>query len=176
MLGFEYRRNLDGTSEAPVIWDEIGGNSVVITLNDAIRINTSGFIALAASNQGILGFVQGVVDKNGIPVDPDSGSLNTWTMPSDNQTVAQNKVRFIPALPHYLFANDASGDLARSNLYQFFDLSDEDQVNQGSATDTATAQLQLIALDPDGDGDASKGLFRVVESLVGQIGTKNVEA
>jgi hypothetical protein len=65
--------------------------------------------------------------------------------------------------PFALFSNDSSGTLATTNLMQFFDLTDEDTINQGSASD-ASGQFQLVGLDPDGDADASKGLFRIAES------------
>jgi len=64
-----------------------------------------------------------------------------------------------------LFSNDSSGTLATTNLLQFFDLTDEDTINQSSASDTS-GQFQLIGLDPDNDGDVSKGLFRIAESML----------
>jgi len=48
---------------------------------------------------------------------------------------------------------------------QFFDLTDEDTINASSADDNK-GQFQLVGLDPDNDGDASKGLFRIAESML----------
>ena len=171
MGGFQFRKNLAGQSDAYVTLSVVGKNSVTFKKGDAIRINADGFADLADATEGIAGIVDGVTTAKDTRTDPDSGTLDEYTMASDNETVAQLKIKFIPALVNYLFSNDASGDLAQTNLLQYFDLSDKDQVNQGSATNTATAQMRLVELDPDGDGDASKGLFQIVESQFAQIAT-----
>ena len=73
--------------------------------------------------------------------------------------------------PDFLFFNDADDDLGQTNLLQYFDTNDENDVDFATATDTATKQMRLIELDPDGDGDASKGLFQITESQFAQIAT-----
>ena len=174
MAGFTYRKNLDGSSQSPTVFEVIGKNSIVFQVGDLIRINTSGFADVVDATEHIAGVVVGVVDKNGGRIDADSGALDTYTMASDNQTVAQKKVRFIPALPNYLFYNDADDTLAQTNLFQFMDTNDENDADVGTATDTSSAQLRLIQLDPDGDGDASKGLFQIVESQFAQVSASNI--
>lgn len=164
MAGFKYRKNIDGSTGAPTILEGIGKNSVVFSEGDLIRVNTSGFIDVVDTGEAITGVVQGVVDAHGIKIDPDTGTLDTYTMASDNQTVAQKRVRYIPALPHYLFYNDADASLTQAMDLKYFDTNDENDVDVASATDSTTAQVQLIERDPDGDADASKGLFRIAES------------
>ena len=168
MSGFKFRKSLDG-NPAPVSLEFIGKNSVEFQIGDLVRINTAGFCDVSDSGEEIVGVVEGVVDKNGINVDPDSASTpDVFTMASDNQTVAQKRIKVCPALPQYLFYNDTDGSLAQSNLLQYADVANANQVTTGGLTDTATAQVRLIQLDPDNDGDASKGLFQIVESqLVG---------
>jgi hypothetical protein len=161
MLGFEFRKSLNA-SETPQLLYFIADNSDVITVGDAVKINTDGHAELLTAGAKVAGVVAHVVDANGLPLTPDSGTLHTYTMPSDNETVAQNKVGIYVG-KDLLFANDSSGSLATTNLMQFFDVTDEDTINQGSASDTA-GQFQLVGLDPDGDGDASKGLFKIAES------------
>lgn len=174
MAGFEYRRSLIGTA-APAVFDLLGSNSVVFQKGDAIRIDADGNAALVTTGDDIHGFVTGVVGPNQESVDPDSGSLDTWTMTSDNETVAKERVRYVPALPFYLFYNDSDDTLAASNNFQFFDLNDENDVDVASASDS-TGQVQLVERDPDGDADASKGLFRVRESTWAQVMTSGIEA
>ena len=177
MSGFRYRKNLDGTAGAPANLNVVGANSVVFQVGDLIRVNTSGFGALVTTGDVILGVVTGVTDKNGIAVDPDSATLEVYTMASDNQTVAQKKVHFIPALPNYLFFNDSDDTLARTNLFQFFDVNDENDVDVATAHDSTSSQVRLVEIDPDGDGDASKGLFQIVESFFSQLqGSGGIEA
>ena len=181
MSGFTYRKNISGGSEAPVMLDVVGANSVVFQVGDVIRINTSGFGALFVAGDLVLGVVTGIVDKNGNAIDPDSGTLDTYTMASDNQTVAQKKVQYIPALQQYLFYNDSDDTLARTNLFQYFPLNDENDVNGSSSSDSTLDTVRLIEIDPDHDGDASKGLFQIVESLWAQnaggvVDTSGIEA
>lgn len=166
MSGFKFRKSLHGSSEAGIL-ELPGANSVVFQVGDAIRIDEDGKAALIVTGDNILGFVAGVVSKDGVSIDPDSGTLDTYTMASNNETVAQNKIQYTPALQEYLFYNDADNTLAATNLFQLFDLNDENDVDVASASDT-TGQVRLIQLDPDGDGDASKGLFQVVESFFAQ--------
>lgn len=173
MAGFSYRKNLDGSSQSPTNIYVIGKNSVVFSAGDIIRVNTSGFADIATTGEEIAGVVTTVVTSAGSPVTPDSGTTETWTLASDNQTSAKRKVGFIPALPNYLFFNDSDDTLAQTNLFQYFDTNDENDVDVATATDTATAQVRLIEIDPDHDSDASKGLFQIVESQFAPISVGN---
>lgn len=161
MAGFSYRKSLI-TKDEPTLLYFIIDNSDTITLGDAIMINTDGHAVVATAGEEVAGIAACVVDKNGIAVDPDSGTTDTWTVESDNETDKMYKVGLIVS-PFALFSTDTSGTLATTNLMQFFDLTDEDTINQGSASDTG-GQFQLVGLDPDNDGDVSKGLFKIAES------------
>ena len=168
MPGFEFRKNLDGSAYVPSLLYKIGANGVTLTIGDPVRVDADGFCALAdAITDGIAGIVVQVVDKNGKSIDPDSGTLHDYTMGAANETTAtqQYKVGFIPALPQYLFYNDADDTLTRTMEFQFFNITaGSAQIDVATATDTANEQFRLIERDPDHDGDASKGLFQIVES------------
>ena len=169
--GFQYAKDMDGTTKVPALLYVIGKNSVTFTIGDLVRINTSGFCDIADANtEAIAGVVSQIVDKNGKSVDADSGTLHDYTMNSANQTSAsyQYKIGFIPALPNYLFYNDTSGDLTRTMMFQYFYLTSESQVDGTSGTDTHVEQFRLIERDPDHDADASKGLFQIVQSQFAQ--------
>lgn len=173
--GFHYARNLDGSSNAPATLRVIGKNSVVFEVGDAIRINTSGFADIATAGEFVAGICVGVEtrDTGGTgaagPADIDSGSPNTWTMASDNQTSAKEMVVFIPALPQFLFWNDADADLSESDIGQYFDLVSETQIDGDTNHDTTTKTARLWVYDPDKDADVSKGLFQFVESQFGNV-------
>lgn len=171
MSGFSFRKSLTGAVEQPTQLSEIAKNSVVFQVGDLIRINTAGFIDLVATGEGIAGVIVGVTSKDGVPITPDVDTTDTYTMDSDNQTVAtkKKKVAYIPALADFLFFNDADDDLGQTNLLQYFNTNDENDVDFATATDTATAQVRLIQLDPDGDEDLSKGLFQIIESQFAQV-------
>jgi len=182
MAGFRFRKSLTGAGEAASL-EIIAANSVVVQVGDLIRINNAGFGSLVTTGDLVLGVVTGVVDKNGAAIDPDSGTLDIYTMASDNQTVAQKKIQYIPALQEYLFYADADGDFAQTNLMQYIGVDDENNPDAASVapSDTVVNTLRLVQLDPDGDGDASKGLFQIVESFwaqncMGTVDTGGIEA
>lgn len=168
MAGFSFRKSLDGANVAPATLRVIGKNSVEFAKGDAVRINTSGFVDVCDAGEGIAGFVVGVENRDGTPVAYDSGDIDIWTMASDNQTVAKKMIVFIPALPQYLFFNDADGNMDEAHVGLYFDLASHSQVDEDTHSDTTQATVRLWQYDPDGDADASKGLFQVVESQFGQ--------
>lgn len=181
MSGFSYRKNIDGSAYAPSLLRITAANSIVVQKGDLIRVNNAGFGALVTTGDLILGVVEGVEDENGLPVTTDSGTTDTWTMASDNQTVAQKRIAYIPALQNYLFYNDSDDTLARTNLFQYFPLNDENDVNGSSSSDSTIDSVRLIEIDPDNDGDASKGLWQIVESFWAQncggtVDTSGIEA
>jgi hypothetical protein len=181
MAGFKYRKSLSGVNQGPAELHIIGANSIIFQVGDVIRINTGGFAALFVAGDLTLGVVTGVHDKNGIKIDPDSATTDTYTMASDNQTVAQKKVSYIPTLQDYLFYNDSDDTLAQTNLMQYFPLNDENDVNGSSSSDGTLDTVRLVEIDPDNDADASKGIWQFVESFWAQnaggtVDTAGIEA
>ena len=164
MTRFEYKKSLLAGKERQLLTGDetIVANSVELKVGDAVKWDTDGFIALATAGDKVLGIAEGLVTSKGLDVAPDSGTLDTYTMESDNETDKKYRVR-VDIAKDSLYENDSSGTLAQTNLGQFFDLTDEDQIDQSSASDTA-GQFQLVRLDPDADADVSKGLFKIAES------------
>lgn len=164
--GFTFARSLSGAIKVPAHLEMIGKNSVAFIPGDLVRINQAGFIDIVDAAEAIAGVCVGVVDKNGIAIEPDSGTLDTYTMASDNQTVAQKKVQFIPALQDYLFFNDATNDNAAADVGAFDDVTDQNTA-VGTGADTE-AQLRIIEVDPDKISDNSNTLYQIVESQFAQ--------
>lgn len=161
MAGFLFRKSLV-TKDEPTLLYFIIDNSDAVQIGDAMYINTDGHAGIATAGIKVTGIVAQVVDKNGIAVDPDSGTTDTYTVESDNETDKMWKVGLICS-QDALFSNDADDDLATTNLMQFFNVIDENTIDASDGGDTS-GQFQLVSLDPDGDGDASKGLFKIAES------------
>ena len=161
MAGFSPRKSLI-TKDEPTLLYFIIDNSDTIQIGDAIMINTDGHAVVATAGEEVAGIAVQVVDKNGKAVDCDSGTTDTWTVESDNETDKAYEVGII-ASPFMLFSNDSDDTLATTNLMMFFDLIDENTIDASSASDS-NGQFQLVGLDPDGDADASKGLFKISES------------
>ena len=183
MSGFTYRKSLSGAAQVPAELQIIGGNSVIFQKGDLIRINADGFGSLVVAGDLVLGVVTGVVNNKGIPIDPDSGYTDIWTMPTANQTTATQKynVQYIPALQDYLFYNDADSALSQTLLMTYMDVNDENDVDPGSTSDATLSTVRLVEIDPDNDADASKGLFQIVESFwaqnaMGTVDTGGIEA
>lgn len=170
-VGFELKKNLRGGGvEAPALFSFIIKNSAAVKVGDAVTIDQNGFARRTTAGEVVGGVVAGVTDINDTRLDPDSATLNTYTVASDNQTVAKKKVKIIPALPEYLFKNTASSALTQNtDLLAFADLSDQDTVNQGSLTHTATAQVRIIQIDPDNESDLTQVLVQFVESQYAAI-------
>ena len=168
-MAFNFRKNLDGSSQVPALLYGIGKNSIIFTVGDVVRFNTSGFLDLSEANEQVFGIVAGVVTSKGLPVDTDSGTINTWTMASDNQTVAMNQVSVIPAFPHYAFSADSDTTIEQASLGKYFNVNatSDGIVTSGESDTIGTLMFQLVGIDPDGDADVSKGLYRVVGSQVG---------
>lgn len=170
MAGFKLRGHLLGASN-PVTTTMVIANSQTVTVGDAVK-SSSGYAAVCDANDRILGFVQAIVDANGVDLDNANPSnfdgvytqsTQTYVASGDNATDKKVSVKII-ADPYALMYNETDDDLTEAMHMQFFSLVDEDQVDGGSNSATV-GELQLWKLDPDGDGDASKGLFRIVSWL-----------
>lgn len=174
-MAFQFRKNLDGSAYTPSLLYGIGKNSVTFSVGDAVRFNTSGFMDLATTTEQVFGIVATVVDENGIAISPDSGSTNTWTMASDNQTVDFYQVAVIPAFGHYAFSADSDTTIEQASLGKYFALNatSDGVVTAGESDTIGSLDLQLIGLDPDNDADTSKGLYRFINSQVGQSALGN---
>lgn len=168
-MAFKFRKNLDGSAYTPSLIYGIGKNSIIFTIGDAVRWNTSGFLDLVDSTEQVAGIVVSAVDTNGLPVATDSGTTNTWTMGGSNQTITLNELAIIPAFPHYAFSCDTDTTMTESDFGKYFNINSTSDgiITSGESDTIGTLIFQLIGLDPDGDGDASKGLFRIVASQMG---------
>jgi len=167
MAGFAFRKNLDGSADVPSTLSILGKNSVTFQKGDLVRVNTSGVVDVCDSTEAPAGVVVSVVDNKDSGLPTDSGTNDTWTLASNNETVAKRKVKFIPALANYLWYNDADDTLSQANIFQYFEANDENDIDVAQATD-AGGTFRLIVIDPDGDGDASKGLFQIVSCQLNQ--------
>lgn len=167
--GFALKRNLEGVHESPVILQFIIKNSAVFRKNDAVTIDQNGFARRAVAGEVVGGVCDGVCDVNGLRIDPDSTTLDTYTVASDNQTVAKKKCRLIPALPNYLFKATVESALTQNtDLLAFTDLIDHDTVD-ASISHTSSAQCKIVAIDPDNESDLTQVLVQFVESQFAQV-------
>lgn len=177
--GFFFREGLNGLEHVGHL-EVILAGSATVTIGDLVRVNNAGLLVTAASGEPVAGVLVGVVTKEGTSAfSPRAESTgiagatitgdDTIATASDNATNAVKNLKgvIIPDVSgQNLFYNDADSTLAQTNLFQFFDVANGDQVTVGSASE-ANGQVQLLQLDPDGDADVSKGLFRIAENQFG---------
>lgn len=181
--GFKYYKSLSGNMAAPTSIPFRIANSTTLRLKDAVRLNTAGFIVGAGVGGAVAGIVVGLEDENGInpfslgydvtgPTVTLAGD-DQITTSSSNQTSAHymNARIVVDPAGDILWLNTADSALARTNLFQYFDIdSNNRQVTVSTALDT-NGQVQLIALDPESTGgataDSTKGAFRIVENQFG---------
>lgn len=141
-------------------------NSIVLVLGDAVK-SASGFLTNASvTTAAIAGIVVAVVDKNGLPIDPDSGTADSYTTASDNQTVAK-KYAIIDESPFtiYSFKIDATpGTTTGSNLRNYYcDFADKTQLSESSSATTAKV-IRTLGVDPD-DATRILGTINKPEAL-----------
>lgn len=172
--GFYPRKNISH-SESPSILEYVIANSVTITIGDAIEIiDAPGFAQVADADDKIAGVCVGIVDVNGINIFTTLGAPtvsgtksgdDTYTTPSNNQTVDQVKVQIVPALEGQLFYNEADSTLTAAEVGRYFALTANGDQVTGTGDGTArTAQLvQLISL-AGGPNSFGEGLFRFSRS------------
>ncbi len=172
--GFDFRKTFNGL-EHPGTQDFILAASATVKIGDLARVNTSGYLVRAETGTSPIGVLVGIVDQNGINVFSPraSGTTGSTLTPDDqiatsstNTSDATRKLKgqvIVDVSGTCIFYNDADTTLAQTNLLQFFDVANGNQVTVGSASD-ANGQVQCIGIDPDGDADVSKGLFRINES------------
>ena len=126
-------------------------NSVIIQIGDAVTINSIGNIALHTAGDPVFGIVA-AVGKNGIQVDPDSGTTDVWTVEGDNLTdkqlyaivdVSQDSI-YSAAVTGTIGTTAASG---RSMAY--IDATDENDLSETSATRTRGTGGSFVTLGTD---------------------------
>lgn len=137
------------------------GNSVAMIVGAAVNWASTGFIGLGTAGSRVLGICQGVVGINGERLTPDSNTTDTYTVASDNQTVAKKKV-LIDSSKDTLWHNVANGAVnIQSDLDVFLDLTSATQL---SSTAAANGAFKLLEVDPNLDATLTDVLVTVSES------------
>lgn len=179
--GFNYKRHLTPNVQTPATLEVILGNSTVVTVGDAVKIDASGFLAYAGTDIGIYGILVGIVTKKGENIFKTKDSLtgsksgdDTYTAGSDNQTVDQVKgVIIVDQMALFQAYSDTT--LSQAGISLWFN----GKVNNGSGVDgvtgsgsaysAGTQQFQLIELVTtleDGTAVTTVGLFRIGRSIL----------
>ena len=152
---------------APVLRREVITNSVVSTVGDSLKV-ASDFIALGTAGAAVFGHLNGHADdaqvgltSTGVAGAELGSYTNTYTVASDNQTVAQvAAVCDISKKTLYSADADAAlGTTTGSDLSMYhMDLVSEEQLDESTAATTA-AQYLTWGVDPNDSGNAVVSIF-----------------
>lgn len=148
----------------PILLDD----STTYTLQRLVTVNTDGHVAnVTSSDEKIAGVLVGFVGPNGESVDFDSGSKVAVTTDSDN--TSDEQIHGIVDIGREIWIQlDADSTLAQTNIFQYFDLNNNIQVDVADASDSNGA-VQLLKIDPEGTGDESMGLYRIADHQLGHL-------
>ena len=182
--GFRYWQDIYGNTASPTGVPYRIANSTTLRVGDVVRVNTAGFLVTNGATAPTAGILVGFRDENGInPFSLGYGSRTASTLTGDdtlatsatNQTRADyiNGMVAIDPAGIMLWLNDASADLALTNLFQFYDIDSTSRQIDAATNGDANGIFQLIVWDPKGTSvevnnpvaaDASFGAFRMNEN------------
>jgi len=160
------------THGAPVLRKEIAANSIDITVEDSVKADTDGFVALGTAAALVFGHVVGIASAKdvGMQTDGSTGAAmgsfqNTYTTASDNETVAKVRAECdVSKMTLYSAEHDDTiGSTTGSNLLGYFlDLEDEDTLDESSCL-TTTLQYFNWGLDPN---NSARSIVNIYQSVV----------
>ena len=141
-------------------------NDEVMQIGDAVQWDADGFLINDASVGAVAGIVVGV-GRNGVAVDPDSGTTDTWTVEADNET-DKKLYAIIDISTHTLYSVGADATLGTttgSNLPGYLmDLlasGTATQLDESTASAT-TGQFFSWGVNPD---DSTKVIVNLNERI-----------
>lgn len=168
MAGAIYKGSLDDS--APILKRYLGNNSATISIGDWVAKGTAGEVILGTTGARLVGVVIGFEKKDGSAFtddEYDSGTIDTITMDSDNQT-DEYYYCVVDINPKSLWS--CAGDAAlgtttgSDKANNYIDIADEYQIDESSVkTDGTICQLYSHGVDPN---NSSNLLVNIVESAL----------
>ncbi|NHZ84542.1 MAG: hypothetical protein GWP19_01505 [Planctomycetia bacterium] len=152
---------------APVLKREIITNSVASTVFQSLKLS-SGFLALGTTGALVFGHLLAHTTELGVGLNTTGAAgaamgsyANTYTVASDNQTVAKVKAECdVSKMSLYTVDPDATiGTTTGSDLSGYkADIADQDNLDESTAA-TTTLQYNLWGVDPNDSGNAIVNIF-----------------
>lgn len=154
----------------PILRREILANSITVTVNDSVKVDTDGFIALGTAGVSVFGHVTGIGTNFGVGLNTTgvSGSeigsyVGSFLTASDNETVGFVRAEVDMSQFSLYSGTPASGTFGTTTggsgeLGAKFDLSDEESLDETSIVLT-TAQYVSFGLNPDNTNTVIVNIF-----------------
>ena len=167
MAGLEFKK-YGGADPKGEQLQEIIANSTTLTIGDIVRF-VSGFVALAAAGNRMLGEVVGFCTNKGISLDsalssefdgtyaPGGKGTGTYVSSGDNQTDKKVRAVIRPFIQGMIYTAPLDATIATttgSDLRGYYAdlIAASDQIDE-STTGTAVAQFELLGQDPEALGN-----------------------
>ncbi len=172
-MSFSYKKSLRGNS-APVLVSVIIDNSDDIEVGDMVKCYNAGNAEKATAGMPIFGVVHAIVDKYGNSIAPEkqskavmgsaTESSGVITVASNNETVDKIAVLCDVSVDS-IYSATVDGTINTTNssakLGAYMDLTDENSVNETTATRSGVANLYGWGTDPE---NSSNLLVSICES------------
>lgn len=153
---------------APVLYRVIIANSVASTVNESMKVDADGFLALNTAAALTFGHLAAHSTEKGVGLNTTGAAgaaigsyASTYTVASGNETSAKVKGECdISKFSLYSVDPDATiGTTTGSNLLGYHtDLADEDETDENSAV-TTTAQYAIWGVDPNDSGNQIVSIY-----------------
>lgn len=150
----------DGLNGATII-----DNSTEVTIGDVVKIDSNGNLELAGAGDSVFGILV-AVEQNGVSIDPDSGTTNTYTVASDNETVGKVYGIVDVSQSSLWSANQdgTAGTTANSNqIGAYIDIADEATLDEDTASRTRSTGGQFTTFGAD-INDSTRLIVAINES------------
>ncbi len=172
-MSFQYKESISA-NQSPVLRTVIIDNDDDIEVGDAIKVYNAGNAEKSTSATPIFGIVHAIVDKNGLSLVPElttkaaTGSSSTSsgvvTVASDNETVDLISV-VVDCSERSIYSGTVDGTIGitatSAKQGPSFDLTDENSIDESSASRSAQGQLYSWGTDPE---NTSNLLVSIMES------------
>ena len=162
-MAFNFKKSLKGTGMPPLV-RVIIDNSDTITLGDAVKAYNAGNAEVATAARPFLGFVHDIQLDSGLAPAWDSGTDDTVTVDSDNETV--DKVAcLVDCDPDSIYSGAQDGTVGTTSDSELIgcsmDLVSESSLDESTALRNASGQVYCWGVDPE---DSTRILCSIMES------------
>lgn len=160
---FTYVKSLTGVG-APPLTRVIIDNSDTVQIGDLVKTYNAGNAEVATAARPLAGFVNTITTSGGLSASYDTGTADTFTAASDNETVAQVAVLIDMSIDS-IYSGAVDGTIGTTNasgkIGASFDITDENSIAESTALRNAQGQLYGWGTDPN---NSARILVSIMES------------
>jgi hypothetical protein len=164
-MAFKFHKSLKGTGMPPLV-RVIVDNSDTVQIGDAVKAYNAGNAEVATAARPILGIVHDIQLASGLAPTWNSGTDDTYTVASDNETVGLVAV-LVDCDQASIYSGAQDGTVGATNssdkIGASMDIADEGQLDESTALRNAQGQMYCWGTDPN---SSTRILCSIMESEV----------